>query len=45
MYLEKIFNSVKNHFEKLINDAQQSDPETKLLMDEEMEKGLKTKKI
>lgn len=34
---------VKNHFEKLVNDAQQSDPETKLLMDEEMEKGLKTK--
>ena len=45
MYLEKIFNSVKNHFEKLINDAQQSDPETKLLMDEEMEKGLKTKHL
>ena len=36
---------VKNHFEKLINDAQQSDPETKLLMDEEMEKGLKTKQL
>ena len=36
---------VKNHFEKLVNDAQQSDPETKLLMDEEMEKGLKTKQL
>jgi hypothetical protein len=36
---------VKNHFEKLVNDAQESDPETKLLMDEEMKKGLETKQI
>jgi hypothetical protein len=36
---------VKHHFEKLVNDALQSDPETKLLMDEEMEKGLKAKHL
>jgi hypothetical protein len=36
---------VIKHFEKLVNDAQQSDPETKLLLDEEMDKGLKTKQL